>query len=71
VPCGEEGRTYPISLEGCVVDGDHGVEACMELQESVKVIKVAAGFFPLTEAAKNYIKLCWKRLLSAKICHLV
>jgi hypothetical protein len=69
VPCEEEGRTYPISLEGCIVDGTHGAEACTELQKYIKVIRFAVPFLLLAETMKTYLHLCWKRELSAKICH--
>ncbi len=70
LPCGEEGRDYPLSSEGCVVDGSHGIAACKQLDLFVKVIRFTSRFFPLVEAAKTYIDLCWKRLLAVEICHL-
>lgn len=69
MPCEEEGRTYPISLEGCVVDGNHAIEACKKLKKHVKVIRFATRFLPLAEAMKSYLHLCWKRILNVKICH--
>jgi len=70
LPCEKEGRIYPISSEGCAIDGNHGVTACKELGLFVKIIRFTTPFFSLVEAAKNYTDLCWNRLLSADICHL-
>lgn len=70
LPCGEEGRDYPLSSEGCVIVDNHGIVACQQLNLFVKVIRFTTRFFPLVEAAKTYIDLCWKRLLGIEICHL-
>jgi hypothetical protein len=70
IPCGEEGRDYPISSEGCAVTGSHGIAACKQLKLFVKVVRFTTRFFPLVEAAKTYIDLCLKRFLGTEICQL-
>ena len=70
ISCGEQGRIYPISAEGCVVDGNHGTVACQLLNMPIRVIRFDSPFFLLVENAKSFIHSCWNRTLNAKICHL-
>jgi len=70
VPCGEEGRIYPISSEGCVIDGNHGVAACKLRKMPIRIVRINCLFFPAIEKVKSYIDGCWRRVTNITICHL-
>jgi len=69
ISCGEQGRIYPISAEGCVLDGSHGTVTCQLLNMLIKVIRFDIPFFRLVEDAKTYIDGCWNRTINTTICH--
>ncbi len=68
--CGSSGRTYLISTDGCIIDGNHGMKTCDDLNLTVKVLVIHSTFFRAVEDVKKYLHVCWTRALSSKICHL-
>jgi hypothetical protein len=67
-PCGEEGRIYPISAEGCALDGNHDCVGCMFCEKSIRVRRMILTFFAAVEKSKAYIAGCKNRTLPSKIC---
>jgi hypothetical protein len=69
-PCGDDGRNYLLSDDGCIIDGNHGMKACADLNLTVNVLVIHSTFFRAVEDVKKYLHLCWTRVLSSDICHL-